>query len=278
MKKLFYLTLALVVWTACGTSNTEDNDPWGTIDPGTANKQSAVVEFSMDSKAMGRKMHCQVWLPANYDKKETYPFLYLLHGYETNDQNGRFDRCWLDKGNAAMIADDYQKANGVPMVIVMPNGLDKFYISDGYEEYFETELMPQIEAEYKCNGKRAIAGLSMGGFGTFYHAISYHEKFTYAYAMSPATNLDWRPYGINIYVNMINLFNSQADRTHFPAFTIELGNQDTTVSNADARSLYYHLKNNGITCDLIERDGTHYWDFWQGCLPKALIKVGQSFK
>ena len=276
MKRLFFLSLALLAWTACGTSTTKDNDPWGNVDPSEANKRSSVVEFSMTSKAMNRKMYCQVWLPANYDKTKTYPFLYLLHGYETNDQNGRFDRYWNEKGNASRIADDYQKSGGVPMVIVMPNGLDKFYVSDGYEKYFEEELIAAVEAEYKCNGKRAIAGLSMGGFGTFYHAIAYHDKFTYAYAMSPATNIDWRLYGIDFYINMIEVFNSQADKTHFPAFTIELGKQDNTVSNADAKALANHMVRNGITCEVIERDGIHYWDFWQECLPKALKKVGES--
>ena len=264
MKKLFYLTLALFAWTACGTSNTEDNDPWGTIDPGTANKQSAVVEFSMDSKAMGRKMHCQVWLPANYDKKETYPFLYLLHGYETSDQNGRFDRCWLDKGNAAKIADDYQKANGVPMVIVMPNGLDKFYMSDGYEEYFETELMPQIEAEYGCNGKRGISGLSMGGFGTLYHALKYPSKFTYAYAMSPAVDM--------------SMAQMVSGPDGLPGITIETGENDYTTQLSSITPFVNAMKGKGVEIDLITRAGGHEWPFWQVCLPKALIKIGQSFK
>ena len=278
MKKLIYITVAALALAACGTSTTKDNDPWGQIDPGEANKRSTVVEFSMTSSAMNRRMHCQVWLPADYDKSKTYPFLYLLHGYETGDQNGRFDKCWLEKGNASRIADDYQKAGGVPMVIVMPNGLDKFYVRDGYEQYFENELMAAVEAEYKCNGKRAIAGLSMGGFGTFFHSISYPTKFTYAYAMSPATNMDMRPMGIDFHVNMIDLVNKLPDKSVLPSFTIELGLQDTTVSNSDARALSNHLKKNNGPCELIERNGTHYWDFWQECLPTALIRVGESFK
>ena len=116
MKKLFYLTFALLAWTACGTSSTKDNDPWGQIDPGDANKQSIVVESAINSSVLKQSMSYSVWLPAGYDKTKTYPFLYLLHGYEYGDQS-RLDRCWLDKGNAAKIADDYQKANGVPMAI-----------------------------------------------------------------------------------------------------------------------------------------------------------------
>ena len=50
--------------------------------------------------------------------------------------------------------------------------------------------MPKVETAFGCNGKRAIAGLSMGGFGTVYHALKYPGKYTCAYAMSPAVSED----------------------------------------------------------------------------------------
>ena len=265
MKKLIYLSFAILAWTACGTSTTKDNDPWGQIDPGSANSQSAVVSGTIKSSALKLDITYSVWLPANYDKNKTYPFLYLLHGYEYGDQS-HLDRCWLDKGNAAKIADDYQKANGVPMVIVMPNGMSYFYQGD-YEAYFHNELMPKVEADYKCNGKRAIAGLSMGGYGTLYHALKYPSKFKYAYAMSPAADAS-----MSMYID------AQSDKSIFPAFTIEVGLQDMTVDNSKAKSLYNSMTKKGLTCEYIEREGTHDWPFWQACLPKALIKVGQSFK
>ena len=274
MKKLIYITVAALALAACGTSTTKDNDPWGQIDPGEANKRSSVVEFSMTSSAMNRRMHCQVWLPADYDKSKTYPFLYLLHGYETNDQNGRFDKCWLEKGNASRIADDYQKAGGVPMVIVMPNGLDKFYYSDGYDAYFEEELMKKVEADYHCNGKRAIGGLSMGGYGTILHALEHPSKYTYAYAMSPAASVWWNP----SLPEPKDLLSLQTDVSAFPSFTFEVGEQDTTVDNNATKQLCNEMKSKGITCEYISRPGTHYWDFWQGCLTTALIRVGESFK
>ena len=265
MKKLFYLTVAVLALAACGTSKTKDNDPWGQIDPGEAGKQSLVVESAVKSSVLNQSMSYSVWLPADYDKTKTYPFLYLLHGYEYGDQS-RLDRCWLDKGNAAKIADDYQKANGVPMVIVMPNGMSYFYQGD-YEKYMHNELMPTVEAEYKCNGKRAIAGLSMGGYGTLLHALKYPSKFLYAYAMSPAAD-----------ASMASYIDAQSDKSVFPAFTIEVGLQDMTVDNSKAKSLYNSMTKKGLTCEYIEREGTHDWPFWQACLPKALIKVGQSFK
>jgi S-formylglutathione hydrolase FrmB len=272
-RKLIFLAAALAVLTACGTSSTKDNDPWGNIDPADAAKQSSTGEGVIKSNAMNREMTYSIWLPAGYDKTKKYPFLYLLHGYEDANQSARHDRCWLDKGNAAYLADSYQKKGGVPMVIIMPNGLDKFYVSDGYEKYFEEELVPEVEKKFNGNGKRAIAGLSMGGFGTFYHAIKYHEKFLYAYAMSPATNYTWG----NPQIIMADLF-AQQDKTVFPKFSIEVGTEDFTVSNADSKALYNKMEQAGIKCEYISRAGTHNWEFWQECLPKALDKVGQSFK
>lgn len=35
--------------------------------------------------------------------------------------------------------------------------------------------------------------------------------------------------------------------------------------------------NQAAHCEWIARDGIHYWDFWQQCLPKALKKAGESF-
>ena len=273
MKRIFqilFLTMLAGVLVSCGTSKTKDNDPWGDIDPGQVEVQSAAFNGTVHSNAMNRDMTFSVWLPGGYDKKKTYPFLYLLHGYEDSNQNATWNRCWLDKGNAAKIADDYQKSGGVPMVIIMPNGLDKFYYNDGYETFFEEELMAYVEAEYKCNGKRAIAGLSMGGFGTLWHSTKFPKKFTYAYAMSPAAS--W--YGLDPKNNIT----SAPDKSVFPAFTIEVGKQDMTVQNSQSKSLYNTMIKAGLTAEYVERDGSHDWPFWQACLPKALIKIGNSFK
>ena len=274
MRKVFFFVFLCTVFVACSTSKTMDNDPWGKIDAEKAPKQSSVFDLSMYSSSMGRNMTYSVYLPAGYDKEKNYPIFFLLHGYEDTNQNAKHNRCWLDKGNAAKIADDYMKAGGVPMVIVMPNGLDKFYINDGYEKYFEEELMPKVEADYKCNGKRAIGGLSMGGFGTLYHSLKYPAKFTYAYAMSPAAKIDW---GF-MKIDPKDFIALQEDKSVFPSYTIEVGLQDFTVNNNDAKTLCRAMTQNGISCEWIEREGTHDWPFWKVCLPKALVKVGESFK
>ena len=257
------LLAGLSVLMAC--SGTQTNDPWGQIDREEASKQSKVESSSLWSTHMRRQMTYTVWLPREYDGSKTYPFLYLLHGYEFSGNTDNLDLGWINSGNAAKVADEYQKNGGVPMVIVMPNGLNSFYQGD-YETYFHEELMPLVEEKYHHNGKRAIAGLSMGGYGTLYHALKYPAKFMYAYAMSPAVQD----------VHTI-LLNAVSDVSVLPGFTIEVGTEDRVVDNAQAKSLYRKLEQKGADCEWIERTGTHDWVFWKECLPKTLQKAGQSF-
>ena len=254
---------ALLALGACGKPDVPSDDN------GNGSKQNLLdllnkedhlyQDLSITSKHLSRKMTYSVWLPNEYDETKTYPFLYLLHGYETGDQ-AHLDRCWVEKGNARAIAQEYLKNGGVPMVIVMPNGLSMFY-SGAYEPYLHEELMPEVEKLYHGNGKRAIAGLSMGGYGTLYHALKYPSKFTYAYAMSPAVRAE-----------MVDLV---TDPSILPGMTIETGNQDDLTPSAAA--FVAEMKKKGVEIEYITRDGFHYWNFWQECLPKALKKVGESF-
>jgi len=213
------------------------------------------------STAMKQDMKYTIWLPEGADPKRELPFLYLLHGYG-DDQNA-----WAEKGNMVSIYRDYVNAGGTPMVVVMPDALTTFYLGD-YETYLHQELIPQVEKLYKCNGKRAVAGLSMGGYGTLYHALKYPAKFKYAYAMSPAVD-------VNSFKAMID---EQSDKKIFPGFTIEVGTEDTTVNNADAEKVADYMKEKGLAAEWIARPGIHYWNFWQECLPKAFKKAGESFK
>lgn len=215
---------------------------------------------SLTSTWMKRKMAYSVWLPNGYDSSKEYPFLYLLHGYG-DDSNS-----WLDKGKARSIAKEYVTKGGTPMVIVMPDGLTSFY-SGNWESYFHQELIPAVEKAFRCSGKRAIVGLSMGGYGTLYHALNHPGLFLYAYAMSPAVMGD-----------MKSLVDAQADKRIFPGFTVEVGNQDMVVDNAGAKDLADYMEGQGLHVEYIARDGTHDWNFWQECLPKALQKAGESFK
>ena len=263
-----YLTILAVVALgamalgACGEPEPENgSDPVNILDLINPDGQ-AFRGLSVDSKAAKQLMKYNVWLPPKFDETKAYPILYLLHG-AGDDQNA-----WLDKGNAMSLAAQYVKTGGTPMIIVMPDAQMTFYVWNGFETYFHEELMPAVEAKYKFNGKRAVAGLSMGGYGTLYHALKYPARFKYAYAMSPAVDVG----------SFKAFIDAQSDKKVFPGFTIEVGNEDTTVNNADAKTVSDYMNEKGLSCEWIARPGIHYWNFWQECLPKALKKAGENFK
>jgi len=239
-----------------------------------------VVQSSMLSAKRARTMKYTVWLPAGYDEKKTYPFLYLLHG--AGDDNNS----WIEKGGADKIANQYLADDGVPMVIIMPDALMTFYVNmeevtnpmlqsldqiGHYEEYFFEELMPKVEEQYHCNGKRALAGLSMGGWGTLYYGLKYPEMFKYGYAMSPATGIDGLP------VSLRDLISKQSSTSVFPFITLESGIQDYTVGIQSVRDCDELLTSYDVKHYFIERNGGHDWKFWPVCLEKALVEIGKSF-
>ncbi len=237
----------------------------GKVEPGGGEQKEEVIpgtveRISLYSGEYNRQLVASVWLPPGFDAGRTYPFLYLLHGYGDDNDS------WIQKGNASIIADNYYHEQGVPMVIVMPNGLTAFY-QGPYETFFYETLMPAVEEKYHCNGKRALAGLSMGGYGSLYHALKYPEKYTYSYAMSPAADL-----------NAFQAYAVAHDPDDYPPITVESGTEDYTVGIAGVRELVAMLQSSGLRCAFIERPGGHDWGFWPVCLTKALVKVGESFK
>lgn len=263
---IFTVALGMLIPGACGKVDPEE----------PLNPEPQVVKLSIDSQFMKESMKYNVWLPPMYNPQKAYPILYLLHGV-ANDQD-----TWLTDiikedgtpygGNAGGFAVECIQAGGTPMIIVTPDAQVSFYMGD-YETYFHQELMPAVEGKYKFNGKRAVAGLSMGGYGTVYYGLKYPEKFTYAYAMSPATFLaealgaDFKAYVA-----------AQADKSVFPGFTIETGSDDILIDPENPREWAEYLNAQGISTEFILREGGHTWAFWRVCLPKALKKIGASFQ
>lgn len=109
-----------------------------------------------------------VMLPEGYDPARQYPLLLLLHG-----GSGSADS-WLHKGGG----DIRETARGLNAIIVMPDAGQSFYTDwwnegqrqPGWEVWMREEVLPEIERRYSIRPERryhAVAGLSMGGYGTW---------------------------------------------------------------------------------------------------------------
>jgi len=142
-----------------------------------------------------------VYTPPGYDPrgKQTYPVLYLLHGY-SDDANA-----WTAVGRANVILDNlFAQGKAKPMIIVMPLGYgapevllpnsgvfhDRALTERNFDKFREallTEVLPRVEAEYlvvKDRNSRAIAGLSMGGSESLLTGLNTLDKFAWIGAFS----------------------------------------------------------------------------------------------
>ena len=163
-----------------------------------ARAQSRVENGTVESRILGAAKEYRVYLPDGYDASpdRTYPVLYLLHG-----AGGSCDT-WPDNYNMKTITD-WRINSGfcVPMIIVMPDAsgmgpnhrgphMGYFNYDDWrYEDFFFEEFIPTIEKRYRIRSERssrAIAGLSMGGFGMLCNGIVYSEIFSHVDGLSSA--------------------------------------------------------------------------------------------
>ena len=122
----------------------------------------------LKSSILKKSTRMRVYLPENYaTSKERLPVLYLCHGM------GQSYKDWVRFGKADSTANLLIKEGKLkPMIIVMPDAGNTFFVNSAegyhYEDYFFKELIPFIDSTYRTNPSRenrAIAGLSMGGYG-----------------------------------------------------------------------------------------------------------------
>jgi putative tributyrin esterase len=146
-----------------------------------------VKEYKLASKLMERDVSYRVVFPAAYDepaaKDRRFPVIYLLHGLTGNFRN------WTDMTKLS----DHARDRG--FLIVTPDGGNGWYTdsvmapNDKYESYIINELVGEIDATFRTvatRDGRAIAGLSMGGFGAMKFAMKYPERFYLAGTFSGA--------------------------------------------------------------------------------------------
>ena len=121
------------------------------------------VDKAFHSASLNRDMRYRVLLPHGYRTgTKRFAVLYLLHGLYGDYTN------WTSNTKLAQYAGPF------PLLIVMPDAGDSWYINsatvpkDKFEDYIVEDLIPEIDSHFRTIPKRsgrAIAGLSMGGYG-----------------------------------------------------------------------------------------------------------------
>lgn len=202
------------------------------------------------SDAIGTEATVAVLLPPAYETSTTrYPVVYLLHG-GTQNHTAFPARTWFNA--------DVSKRR---MIVVLPY-LQPFTFSSRagrpapVEEFLGRELPAYIDANYRTvndRRARAIAGISMGGYGATLLGLKRPDVFGAVGAISAALSTGTRPDGV------ASLVAGLTPETA-PYFFIASGVADSVLPSS--RELAAQLRERRIRSELREVPGGHDWSVW----------------
>lgn len=150
----------------------------------------AMKDVVFHSNALNRDMPYRVFLPAHPDPETKLPVVYLLHG-----GNGSF-RDWSNDSQVSAYA-------GKGLIIVMPEGEFSYYMNSAenpknrFEDYTFGDLIADVQSRFpaaQTRDKRAIIGISMGGFAAIKIALTRPDLFCFVAALSPSIDITHRPF------------------------------------------------------------------------------------
>jgi Predicted esterase len=258
-----------------------------------------VVSGSLQSRLIQRSVPYRVILPASYKhSKRHFPVLYLLHGLFGNCDN------WTE------LTDILSDIENHDLIVVAPDSGNSWYtdsetnLKEKFESYLIVELVPEIESLFRVKQEResrAIAGISMGGYGAFKLALKQPNMFIFAASSSGALHAarmsrevcgdDWpeleesitRAFGkmggetraANDLDNLVSGI-SYKRRSDLPLFYFDCGDQDSFL-NAN-RAFAERLNQKRIANVYQELPGEHGWPYWNERVGDILEAADKTFK
>jgi S-formylglutathione hydrolase FrmB len=256
-----------------------------------------VETVRLQSKLVNATLPYNVILPRDYDlvlSTTRYPVLYLLHGLDGHYSD------WVSRTNVADYASNYS------IIIVTPEGNDGWYTdsatvaTDKYESYILKELLPDVQQRYRtieARYGRAIAGLSMGGYGTIKFGLKSPQTFAFVASMSGAfgvTRFGEKDIPEN-WQDSLKLFGPVGSDTRkandvfdliqklppgqvrfLPYFYFDCGTEDSSLIfpyNRELSALMYEKK---IPHEFRELPGDHSWGYWDRQIQEILRIAGQK--
>ncbi|MFB3827560.1 MAG: alpha/beta hydrolase [Bryobacteraceae bacterium] len=155
------------------------------VKTGVPAKNIQVLRFK--SEALGEERFASVLLPADYEKSfRRYPTLYLLHGL------GDDHTSWSYMTNLS----GYAAAKDI--IIVMPDAGRSFYVNSAadpkakFEDFIAKDLVAFMDSHFRTiplPRARALAGLSMGGYGAALIGLKHYRRFAAFASFSGAVGI-----------------------------------------------------------------------------------------
>jgi len=264
-----------------------------------AAQNTSVQTVQLQSKLINATLPYNVVLPPGYRAATVtrYPVLYLLHGL-----SGHYSD-WVARTNIADYVAQYR------LIIVMPEGNDSWYVdgaagvNDKYETYILKELMPDVDQRYRSIQSRygrAIAGLSMGGYGAFKYGLKYPATFAFVASLSGAFGVtrygekemggvNWEPF-----LKIFGPVGSDARKANdlfeitraltpgriasLPYFYFDCGTEDAAQHFNPNRELSELFNEKKIPHEYRELPGNHSWQYWDQQVQEVLQIAAEKLR
>src|SRR6185437_4780651 len=190
MKTMNYKAALLLI--VLGLASCSKNEPPPAPDHPRLTPAVKMIDVSFRSAALNRDMPYRAILPVTIAANRKLPVVYLLHG------GGGSFHDWSNYSDVAGYAER-------GLVLVMPEGNSSYYTNsadrpqDRYEDYIVHDLIADVEQRLPAAAgreHRAIAGVSMGGFGAVVLALKHPDLFVFAGGLSSALDVPSRPFSI----------------------------------------------------------------------------------
>lgn len=196
----------------------------------------AMLTCNFYSETLGLNTSMKVLLPQQHRGEKSkpdnvkYKTLYLLHGFSDDDT------IWTRRTSIERYADNYGIA------VVMPNVHRSYYTDMAYGgDYwtFVSEELPFVaRSMFPLSDKpedNFVAGLSMGGYGSFKLALRQPERFAAAGSFSGVLD-------VAAFVNK-----TKTDRTRERSFHLVYGDEPVEGSDNDLLAVLGRAEQNGVS-------------------------------
>lgn len=240
------------------------------------------LELRYFSAALAKQTAANIILP-NPDIKGPYHVMFLLHGL-SDDQS-----IWSRRTSIERYVD------GLPLIVVMPDGGRGFYTDAAqgfsYETAVAKELPAIVEAYFPTKLPWCATGLSMGGYGAAKLAIKYPSRFKSGNSHSGAVlfghlsfdeNQERRNMAAEIDAEFRRILGEDPkggpndlcacaaglDAAARPALRIDCGTEDFLLQ--DNRDFVKYLSSIGFAHEYHEFSGAHEWSYWDVHVQEAI--------
>ncbi|MGG1519265.1 alpha/beta hydrolase-fold protein [Paenibacillus oryzisoli] len=249
----------------------------------------------LQSPALNARVVFRLVLPRDFSSTslpdgERLPLLVLLHGVHGSETD------WIDQGELIPTMNRLYDEGVIGLIAVLTpsdglHGIGTGYLNwqsgereHRYEDYLLEDLLSHVEARWPIGGspgKRAVSGLSMGGYAAMRFALTKPQLWRSASSMSGFFMVEELGHlvGADTYARIVLPSVQQSDAlsplhlplhagARYPELLFDCGTSDAYA--AQNRELSLKLAEGGIPHHFAEREGAHTWTYWRSSLAMHL--------